>query len=124
MALVKMLVALRPPKTKLELERICKLNLKMREENEEICKKIDGLTSQLGAAKVKNDELSQEVAVEKERKEVLDIDMKKMAEEHKAIVNQIVEEHKAGMASEVNEDSVEAKVASTDGNDNSKAAGT
>ncbi|KAH1039282.1 hypothetical protein J1N35_041025 [Gossypium stocksii] len=39
-----------------------------------------------------------EVVAKKERKEALDVDMQKMAEEHKATVNQIIEEHKAAMA--------------------------
>lgn len=40
----------------------------MREDNEELCRKNSELVGQLRAVEVKNDQLSQEVAVERERK--------------------------------------------------------
>ncbi|KAK5802235.1 hypothetical protein PVK06_029820 [Gossypium arboreum] len=70
----------------------------MREENEELYRQNSELVGQLRAAEVKNDELSQEVAVEKERKEALDANMKKMDEEYKATINRIAVEHKVAMA--------------------------
>lgn len=84
--------------TKLELEKICELYLNMMEENKVHCRQNGELAGQLGAVTVKNDELSQEVVAERERKEALDADMKNMEDKHKAIMNQIVEEHKAAMA--------------------------
>ncbi|KAK5838741.1 hypothetical protein PVK06_007478 [Gossypium arboreum] len=77
--------------TKLELDRIRKLYLKMKKENEELYMENHKLIE------VKNDKISKEVTTIRERKEALDIDIKKMIGEYNATVNRIVEKHKATM---------------------------